>query len=144
LHRLTCIYGACKIEENHVSAEELGKGISQDHQLILNNEMIVYQAWMCRAYYYCSLFFCFVFSLSPYIPLLCKSLELYLTPLFLQSLEFDLIVYAPYRSIDAFVNDLEVSMINPLLMKIFCFRFVQESSFVCDSVCVLIFFGTIP
>ncbi|KAF3944599.1 hypothetical protein ACB098_03G035800 [Castanea mollissima] len=63
---LTCIYAACKIEENHVSAEELGKGISQDHQLILNNEMIVYQ-----------------------------------------SLEFDLIVYAPYRSIDGFVNDME-------------------------------------
>lgn len=63
---LTCIYTACKIEENHVSAEELGKGISQDHQLILNNEMIVYQ-----------------------------------------SLEFDLIVYAPYRSIDGFVYDIE-------------------------------------
>ncbi|KAL9318493.1 hypothetical protein ACSQ67_015010 [Phaseolus vulgaris] len=43
---LTCIYAACKIEENHVSAEELGKGISQDHQMILNNEMIVYQAWI--------------------------------------------------------------------------------------------------
>lgn len=63
---LTCIYAACKIEENHVSAEELGKGISQDHQLILNYEMIVYQ-----------------------------------------SLEFDLIVYAPYRSIEGFVNDME-------------------------------------
>lgn len=63
---LTCIYAACKIEENHVSAEELGKGISQDHQLILNNEMIVYQ-----------------------------------------SLEFDLIVYAPYRCIDGFVDDME-------------------------------------
>ena len=45
-HRLTCIYAACKIEENHVSAEELGKGISQDHQMILNNVMIVYQAWI--------------------------------------------------------------------------------------------------
>ncbi|KAL5566061.1 hypothetical protein UlMin_029225 [Ulmus minor] len=63
---LTCIYAACKIEENHVSAEELGKGISQDHQMILNNEMIVYQ-----------------------------------------SLEFDLIVYAPYRSVEGFVNDME-------------------------------------
>lgn len=42
--RLTCVYAACKIEENHVSAEELGKGISQDHQMILNYEMIVYQA----------------------------------------------------------------------------------------------------
>lgn len=41
---LTCIYAACKIEENHVSAEELGKGIHQDHQMILNNEMIVFQA----------------------------------------------------------------------------------------------------
>ncbi|KAI5398534.1 Cyclin-H1-1, variant 2 [Lathyrus oleraceus] len=45
IYLLTCIYAACKIEENHVSAEELGKGISQDHQMILNNEMIVYQAW---------------------------------------------------------------------------------------------------
>ncbi|XP_073224113.1 cyclin-H1-1 isoform X2 [Cicer arietinum] len=60
---LTCIYAACKIEENHVSAEELGKGISQDHQMILNNEMIVYQ-----------------------------------------SLEFDLIVYAPYRSVVGFTD----------------------------------------
>ncbi|RRT76478.1 hypothetical protein B296_00002273, partial [Ensete ventricosum] len=40
---LTCIYAACKVEENHVSAEELGKGIQQDHQIILNNEMVVYQ-----------------------------------------------------------------------------------------------------
>ncbi|CAB4290974.1 unnamed protein product [Prunus armeniaca] len=62
---LTCIYEACKIEENHVLAEELGKGISQDHQMILNNEMIVYQ-----------------------------------------SLEFDLIVYAPYRSIEGFIDDM--------------------------------------
>ncbi|KAF7817903.1 cyclin-H1-1 [Senna tora] len=63
LQWLTCIYAACKIEENHVSAEELGKGISQDHQMILNNEMI--------------------------------------------SLEFDLIVYAPYRSVEGFVNNME-------------------------------------
>ncbi|KAK9292598.1 hypothetical protein L1049_020572 [Liquidambar formosana] len=72
---LTCIYAACKIEENHVSAEELGKGISQDHQMILNNEMIVYQAWICLIFYF--------------------------------SLEFDLIVYAPYRSIEGFVDDME-------------------------------------
>ncbi|KAL1147984.1 hypothetical protein V6Z11_A10G093600 [Gossypium hirsutum] len=64
---LTCVYAACKIEENHVSAEEIGKGISQDHQMILNYEMIVSQ-----------------------------------------SLEFDLIVYAPYRSVEGFVNDMEV------------------------------------
>ncbi|WJX63344.1 Cyclin-H1-1 [Trifolium repens] len=63
---LTCIYAACKIEENHVSAEELGKVISQDHQMILNNEMIVYQ-----------------------------------------SLEFDLIVYAPYRSVEGFTDYME-------------------------------------
>ncbi|KAF5175350.1 Cyclin-h1-1 [Thalictrum thalictroides] len=63
---LTCIYASCKIEENHVSAEELGKGINQDHQMILNNEMIV-----------------------------------------LQSLGFDLIVYAPYRSIEGFIDDIE-------------------------------------
>lgn len=41
---LTCIYVACKIEENHVSAEELGKGIKQDHQVILNHEMLVLQS----------------------------------------------------------------------------------------------------
>ncbi|CAI9102190.1 OLC1v1000418C3 [Oldenlandia corymbosa var. corymbosa] len=63
---LTCIYGACKAEENHVSAEELGKGIEQDHHVILNNEMLV-----------------------------------------LQSLGFDLIVYAPYRALEGFINDIE-------------------------------------
>ncbi|XP_006651796.1 cyclin-H1-1 isoform X1 [Oryza brachyantha] len=63
---LTCIYSSCKVEENHVSAEELGKGIQQDHQIILNNEMIV-----------------------------------------LKSLDFDLIVYAPYRSIEGFIDDME-------------------------------------
>ncbi|KAL2940923.1 Cyclin-H1-1 [Bienertia sinuspersici] len=41
---LTCIYLACKIEENHVSAEELGKGIQQDHRMILDNEMLVLQS----------------------------------------------------------------------------------------------------
>ncbi|KAJ1697111.1 hypothetical protein LUZ63_005623 [Rhynchospora breviuscula] len=65
---LTCIYASCKIEENHVSAEELGKGIKQDHKPILNNEMLV-----------------------------------------LQSLGFDLIVYAPYRSISGFIQYLEES-----------------------------------
>ncbi|KAG0455020.1 hypothetical protein HPP92_024312 [Vanilla planifolia] len=63
---LTCVYASCKVEENHVSAEELGKGIQQDHQMILNNEMVV-----------------------------------------LQSLGFDLIVYAPYRSIEGFIDDME-------------------------------------
>ncbi|CAA7402209.1 unnamed protein product [Spirodela intermedia] len=63
---LTCIYASCKIEESHVSAEELGKGIEQDHHVILNNEMIVFQG-----------------------------------------LGFDLIVYAPYRSIEGFVVDME-------------------------------------
>ncbi|CAH2044534.1 unnamed protein product, partial [Thlaspi arvense] len=52
---LTCVYAACKIEENHVSAEEIGKGIKQDHH----------------------------------------------------SLEFDLIVYAPYRAIEGFVRNME-------------------------------------
>ncbi|XP_021772921.1 cyclin-H1-1-like isoform X3 [Chenopodium quinoa] len=41
---LTCIYLACKIEENHVSAEELGKGIQQDHRMILDNELLVLQS----------------------------------------------------------------------------------------------------
>ncbi|KAL8473972.1 hypothetical protein ACS0TY_030021 [Phlomoides rotata] len=63
---LTCIYAACKAEENHVSAEELGKGIEQDHQIILDNEMLV-----------------------------------------IQSLGFDLIVYAPYRALEGFISDVE-------------------------------------
>ncbi|KAM7481850.1 hypothetical protein LguiB_006433 [Lonicera macranthoides] len=63
---LTCIYTACKAEENHVLAEELGRGIEQDHHTILNNEMLV-----------------------------------------LQSLGFDLIVYAPYRALEGFVSDME-------------------------------------
>ncbi|KAL0658541.1 hypothetical protein Bca4012_079126 [Brassica carinata] len=53
--RLTCVYAACKIEENHVSAEEIGKGIKQDHH----------------------------------------------------SLEFDLIVYAPYRAMEGFIGNME-------------------------------------
>ncbi|KAK9084156.1 hypothetical protein Scep_030627 [Stephania cephalantha] len=40
---LTCVYASCKVEENHVSMEELGKGIQQDHQVILNHEMIVFR-----------------------------------------------------------------------------------------------------
>ncbi|KAL5184791.1 Cyclin-H1-1 [Glycine soja] len=55
---LTCVYAACKIEENHVSAEEL--------------ETLV-----------------------------------------LQSLEYDLIVYAPYRSVEGFINDVEVCLVGP-------------------------------
>ncbi|CAN1219895.1 CYCH1-1 [Linum perenne] len=76
---LTCIYTACKIEENHVSAEELGKGISQDHQMILNFELIV-----------------------------------------LQSLGFDLIVYAPYRPVEGFIHDIEAS----------CYRIVQSINWI--------------
>ncbi|CAN6876999.1 unnamed protein product [Brassica oleracea] len=60
---LTCVYAACKIEENHVSAEEIGKGIKQDHHVILKYEMA--------------------------------------------SLEFDLIVYAPYRAIEGFIGNME-------------------------------------
>ncbi|KAF5799729.1 putative cyclin [Helianthus annuus] len=80
---LTCIYTACKAEENHVSAEELGKGIDQDHQVILNNEMIVLQA---RNDSHNFSFFIFIFF---------------------SSLGFDLIVYSPYHSIDGFINDME-------------------------------------
>lgn len=49
--RLTCIYLACKVEESHVSAEELGKGIQQDPQVVLKNEMIVLQ--VCTSYIPC-------------------------------------------------------------------------------------------
>lgn len=87
-----------------------------------------------------SLFSFWLFFVSPHIPLLRKSLELDLNLLFLQSLEFDLIVYAPYRSIDGFVNDMEVSMINPFLMKIFCFL-ICTRKLICLWLCVLIFNG---
>ncbi|KAG6545329.1 hypothetical protein Mapa_013178 [Marchantia paleacea] len=66
---LTCIYLSCKVEEFHVSAEELGKGIQQDPQVVLKNEMTV-----------------------------------------LQCLNFELIVYAPYRSLDGYIFDLENSV----------------------------------
>lgn len=52
-YRLTCIYASCKIEENHVSAEELGKGIQQDHQMILNNEIVVLQARLYFIFSFC-------------------------------------------------------------------------------------------
>jgi cyclin H len=65
---LTCIYLSCKVEEFHVSADELGKGIQQDPQVVLKNELTV-----------------------------------------LQGLDFELIVYTPYRSVDGFIYDLEVS-----------------------------------
>ncbi|KAH8961129.1 hypothetical protein BDL97_05G034500 [Sphagnum fallax] len=63
---LTCIYLSCKVEEFHVSADELGKGIQQDPQVVLKNELTV-----------------------------------------LQGLDFELIVYTPYRSVDGFIYDLE-------------------------------------
>ncbi|KAH7315044.1 hypothetical protein KP509_21G031600 [Ceratopteris richardii] len=63
---LTCIYISCKVEEFHVSAEEFGKGIQQDPQAVLKNELCL-----------------------------------------LQGLNFDLIVYAPYRSLDGFLVDME-------------------------------------
>ena len=78
MHRLTCIYAACKIEENHVSAEELGKGISQDHQMILNNEMIVYQAWMCHTFL-CCFYFVSAFFVKYNILLSCRLWNLILS-----------------------------------------------------------------
>ncbi|EPS69696.1 hypothetical protein M569_05066, partial [Genlisea aurea] len=84
---LTCIYAACKSEENHVSAEELGKGIEQDHQMILNNEMLV-----------------------------------------LQSLGFDLIVYAPYRALEGFVNDIEATRESQEVYQLDKLKNVHESA----------------
>jgi hypothetical protein len=54
--RLTCIYLSCKVEEFHVSAEELGKGIQQDPQVVLKNELTVLQASvsMCAIVSFCS------------------------------------------------------------------------------------------
>eukprot|EP00897_Mesotaenium_endlicherianum_P001137 jgi/Mesen1/11023/ME000098S10415 len=40
---LTCIYLACKVEEVYVSAEEFGKGINQDPEQVLTNELMVLQ-----------------------------------------------------------------------------------------------------
>eukprot|EP00850_Spirogloea_muscicola_P007290 SM000036S13334 [mRNA] locus=s36:602546:605711:- [translate_table: standard] len=65
---LTCVYLACKVEEFHVSAEEFGKGIQQDPQVVLKNELTV-----------------------------------------LQGLCFELIIYAPYRSLEGLLLDHEAS-----------------------------------
>ncbi|WMV11989.1 hypothetical protein MTR67_005374 [Solanum verrucosum] len=92
---LTCIYAACKAEENHVSAEELGKGIGQDHHVILNNEMLVFQAWILFKGYFILHF-----------PLNLALINFFITFL-LQSLGFDLIAYAPYRALEGFISDLE-------------------------------------
>ncbi|KAF8394539.1 hypothetical protein HHK36_020750 [Tetracentron sinense] len=92
---LTCIYASCKVEENHVSAEELGKGIQQDHQMILNNEMIVLQACICL------ISNCFLYILRT------AFISSQVFAFLLQSLGFDLIVYAPYRSIEGFIDDME-------------------------------------
>ena len=78
-------------------------------------------------------FIIFAFLCLMHIPLLCKISKFELIPLFFQSLEFDLIVYAPYRSIDGFVNDMEVSWL--ILIHSFCWFFLlwfvhQKSSFV--------------
>lgn len=73
--------------------------------MILNNEMLVYQAWICLTFY-CSL-----------LPILCFLLFFPPSkqqPLILQSLEFDLIVYAPYRSVEGFINYMEVSFAHVL------------------------------
>jgi hypothetical protein len=40
---LTCIYLSCKIEEFHVFAKELGKGIQQNPQVVFKNELITFQ-----------------------------------------------------------------------------------------------------
>lgn len=63
---LTCIYLACKTEEVYVSAEAFGKGIQQDPQVVLDNELGV-----------------------------------------LQTLQFDLVVYAPYRPLAGFLFEME-------------------------------------
>lgn len=52
--------------------------------------------------------------------------------LVLQSLEFDLIVYAPYRSVEGFVNDMEVCVIDLLIDLYAC-----ESDF---ALCINILF----
>lgn len=51
--RLTCIYISCKVEEFHVSAEEFGKGIQQDPQAVLKNELCLLQVgrYMSRSLY---------------------------------------------------------------------------------------------
>ena len=38
---LTSIYVACKVEENYVSAEEIGKGMQEDHNKVLAAELSI-------------------------------------------------------------------------------------------------------
>lgn len=63
---LTSIYVACKVEENYVSAEELGKGMHEDASRVLNAELTL-----------------------------------------LAGLNFQLVTYSPYRSIEGFRHDME-------------------------------------
>ena len=49
-------------------------------------------------------------------------------PLMLQSLDFDLIVFAPYRSVDGFVDDMEVSLVNPLFIQ-FLLSYLRKKNF---------------
>lgn len=112
--RLTCVYAACKIEENHVSAEELGKGISQDHQMILNYEMIVYQA----------LFWAHISLSCPFF-FFCSWFQTYSV---MQALEFDLIVYPPYRPLEGFINDMEVRLVKPFWASSFILCTRKSSS----------------
>jgi hypothetical protein len=60
--RRTCIdYLSCKVKKFHISTEELDKGIQQDPQVVLKNEMIVLQVIVSVygiVYFYCAFIGC--------------------------------------------------------------------------------------
>lgn len=69
----------------------------------------------------CSNFPMFIYHWCSLLPL---SVLLFILDLFyVQSLEFDLIVYAPYRSIEGFVSDMEVNLA--------CLNFFVGFGFLC-------------
>lgn len=55
----------------------------------------------------------------------------------MQGLEFDLIVYAPYRPLEGFINDMEVRLVKPFQGS--CFIYVQENPHNLVSICFLMY-----
>ena len=55
-----------------------------------------------------------------------------------QSLEFDLIVYAPYRSVEGFVADIEASLTNP---SVFAIPPIIQNEFAPFHAPLYLFFG---
>ncbi|GJP73294.1 hypothetical protein CLOP_g4030 [Closterium sp. NIES-67] len=133
---LTAIYIACKVDEVYVSAEEFGRGIGQDPQLVLDNEVTVLQTLkfdlICYGPYRAiDGFMLQLDKVSPHtmhmvsegcVASMILSQGIWQDPplvldhevTVLQTLKFDLICYGPYRAIDGFM--LQLDKVSPHTM----------------------------